>query len=310
VSEAVATGTTQERSFSAWQRLRGWISNPWGKPRFLVVITWGYIVWSIAPVIVAVQFSFNDSRSLTVWHGFTTKWYISDPVDSIYHNAEYRGALAQSMKLATLDVLIAVPIGVLLALGLARWRGRGSGPSNFLMLFPLVTPELVMGVSLLLLFSQLLTFIHTGTLAQVLGHVTFSISYVVVIVRGRLFSIGRSYEEAAADLGASPAVALYRVLLPLLLPAIVASAAIVFAVSIDDFVISQWLSNGANTTTVPMLIYAATRATPLPSTDGLATLIMLLTLAAVVGGVAIHRMFTRGEGERTSAVEDVAGFGI
>jgi spermidine/putrescine transport system permease protein len=310
MSQAVATRATTERSFSTWQRLRGWISNPWGKPRFLIVITWAYIVWSIAPVLVAIQFSFNDSRSLTIWHGFTTKWYFTDPTDSIYHSAEYRGALAQSLKLAAADVIIAVPIGVLLALGLARWRGRGSGASNFLMLFPLVTPEIVMGVSLLLLFSQLLTFIHTGTLAQVLGHVTFSISYVVVIVRGRLFSIGRSYEEAAADLGASPPVALYRVLLPLLLPAIVASAAIVFAVSIDDFVISQWLSNGANTTTVPMEIYAATRATPLPSTDGLATLIMLITLASVIGGVAVHRMFTRGEGDRGSAVDDVAGFGM
>jgi spermidine/putrescine transport system permease protein len=152
--------------------------------------------------------------------------------------------------------------------------------------------------------------VNTGTLAQVLGHVTFSISYVVVIVRGRLFSIGRSYEEAAADLGASPGAALWLVLMPLLLPAIVASAAIVFAISIDDFVISQWLSNGANSTTVPMLIYDATRATPLPSTDGLATVIMLITLITVVAGVAVFRMFTRGEGGRGSAVDDVAGFGM
>jgi spermidine/putrescine transport system permease protein len=209
-----------------------------------------------------------------------------------------------------LDVVIATPIGVLLALGLARWRGRGSGASNFLMLFPLVTPEIVMGVSLLLLFSQLLTIVPFGTWAQVLGHVTFSISYVVVIVRGRLFSIGRSYEEAAADLGASPAVALYRVLLPLLLPAVVASAAIVFAISIDDFVISQWLSNGANSTTVPMIIYDATRATPLPSTDGIATVIMFITLLSVVAGVMVYRFFTRGEHARGSAIDDVAGFGI
>ena len=149
-----------------------------------------------------------------------------------------------------------------------------------------------------------------GTVAQVLGHVTFSISYVVVIVRGRLFSIGRSYEEAAADLGASPTVALYKVLTPLLLPAIVASAAIVFAISIDDFVISQWLSSGANSTTVPMEIYAATRATPFPSTDGIATVIMVITLASVVAGVMVFRFFTRGEGGRGSAVDDVAGFGI
>ena len=94
------------------------------------------------------------------------------------------------------------------------------------------------------------------------------------------------------------------------MPAIVASAAIVFAISIDDFVISQWLSNGANSTTVPMLIYDATRATPLPSTDGLATVIMLITLITVVAGVAVFRLFTRGEGGRGTAVDDVAGFGM
>jgi spermidine/putrescine transport system permease protein len=309
VSQAVAT-TAAPKEFTLWQRIHGWVTNPWGKPRFLVLVTWGYIIWSIAPVLIAIQFSFNNSRSLTVWHGFTTKWYFSDPIDSIWHNASYRGALNQSLKLAALDVVIATPIGVMLALGLARWRGRGSGASNFLMLFPLVTPEIVMGVSLLLLFTQLFTFVNTGTLAQVLGHVTFSISYVVVIVRGRLFSIGRSYEEAAADLGASPSAALWLVLMPLLLPAIVASAAIVFAISIDDFVISQWLSSGANSTTVPVQIYAATRATPLPSTDGIATVIMVITLLSVVAGVLVYRFFTRGESRRGSAVDDVAGFGI
>jgi spermidine/putrescine transport system permease protein len=312
MSQAVATPPTRTRDFSIWRRLGGWIGNPWGRPRFLVVVTWAYIVWSIAPVLVAIQFSFNDSRSLTVWRGFTTKWYTSTApaINSVFHDPGLRGALGQSLKLAALDVVIATPIGVLLALGLARWRGRGSGASNFLMLFPLVTPEIVMGVSLLLLFSKLLTIVPFGTTAQVLGHVTFSISYVVVIVRGRLFSIGRSYEEAAADLGAPPTVALYRVLLPLLLPAVVASGAIVFAISIDDFVISQWLSNGANSTTVPMTIYNATRATPQPSTDGIATVIMVITLISVLGGVAVFRFFTRGEGDRGSAIDDVAGFGI
>jgi hypothetical protein len=192
MSQAVATQPTQAaKGFTTAQRLRGWLGNPWGRPRFLVLITWGYIFWSIAPVLVAIQFSFNNSRSLSVWHGFTTKWYLTDPIYSVRYSPDLRGALAQSMKLAVLDVVIATPIGVLLALGLARWRGRGSGASNFLMLFPLVTPEIVMGVSLLLLFSQLLTVVPFGTWAQVLGHVTFSISYVVVIVRGRLFSIVR-----------------------------------------------------------------------------------------------------------------------
>jgi spermidine/putrescine transport system permease protein len=195
----------------------------------------------------------------------------------------------------------------LLALGLARWRGRGSGTSNFIMLFPLVTPEIVMGVSLLLVFTHIFTFVHTGTLAQILGHVTFSISFVVVIVRGRLFSIGRQYEEAAADLGASPFVALTRVLLPLLTPAIVASAAVVFAISADDFVISQWLSSGGPTDTVPIQIYAATRAAPLPSVNAIATIMMVSTLLIVTAGFLTWRFFTRGERQAGKAAEDFGG---
>ena len=295
--------------FSAGNRLWGWLKNPWGRPRFLILFTWAYVLWSIVPVLIAVQFSFNATRSRTVWQGFSTRWYWGDPVDSVWHDPTLRHALVQSLKLASADVVIATPIGVLLALGLARWQGWGSRPSNFLMLFPLVTPEIVMGVSLLLIFTQVFTFIGTGTTAQILGHVTFSISYVVVIVRGRLFSIGRQYEEAAADLGASPMVALTRVLLPLLTPAIVASAAVVFAISIDDFVISQWLSSGGGTDTVPIRIYSATRAAPLPSVNAIATVMMVVTLLSVTVGFLAWRAFTRGE-RRASAAEDFGGFTI
>jgi spermidine/putrescine transport system permease protein len=304
-----ATATTPQRP-SGLRRMRGWIANPWGRPRFLVVFTWMYMLWALVPVLIAVQYSFNNSRSRTIWAGFSTRWYTSDP-DSVLNAPGLTHALQQSLKLAALDVVIATPIGVLLALGLARWRGRGSGVSNFIMLFPLVTPEIVMGVSLLLVFTHLFTFVHTGTVAQVLGHVTFSISYVVVIVRGRLFSIGRQYEEAAADLGASPRVALTKVLLPLLTPAIVAGAAITFAISIDDFVISYWLSSGAGTDTVPIVIYSATRAAPLPSTNAIAAILSLITLSSVVLGYVGYRVFTRGERQPGQGmVGDMAAFDL
>ena len=296
----------QPTTLSSWQRLGGWLRNPWGRPRFLMVFTWAYVLWSLVPVLIAVQFSFNASRSRTEWAGFSTRWYWGDPVDSVWHDPTLRHAAVQSLKLAAADVLIAVPLGVLLAIGLARWRGWGSKPSNFLMLFPLVTPEIVMGVSLLLIFTHVFTFIHTGTVAQILGHVTFSISYVVVIVRSRLFSIGRQYEEAAADLGAPPMVALTRVLLPLLTPAIVASAAVVFAISLDDFVISQWLSSGGGTDTVPIVIYGATRAAPLPSTNAIATIMMVFTLLSLLLAFVAWRVLTRTERRaRASATQDV-----
>jgi spermidine/putrescine transport system permease protein len=138
--------------------------------------------------------------------------------------------------------------------------------------------------------------------------VTFSLAFVVIIVRGRLLSIGRDYEEAAMDLGASPVQALRLALLQLLMPAIFASFMMVFAISIDDFVISQWLSSGAETSTVPMEVYNATRAAPLPATNAIATVMVVITLASVVAGFLVYRAFTRHErGGTRGALGGVAG---
>jgi spermidine/putrescine transport system permease protein len=290
----VARAPVQQRT--ALRRFFDWARNPWGRPRFLVLITWVYVFVSIVPVLVAIQFSFNAGRSVTAWQGFSlTRWYWGDPVNSVWHDPTLQSTLFQSLKLAGLDMLIATPLGVILAIGLARWRGPASGPSNFLMLFPLVTPEIVSGVALYLVITYLFTFIELGTIAQVMGHVTFSLSYVVVIVRGRLFSIGRQYEEAAADLGATPWQTLRLVLFPLLMPAIFSSLMIVFAISIDDFVISQWLSCGAGCDTIPIRIYGATRAAPLPSVNALAALMVYFTLAALGAAYLLFRLMTRGE---------------
>jgi len=292
----IAALSRQSTERAPLRRLLDWLGNPWGKPRFLVLVTWVYVLVSIVPVLVAIQFSFNSGRSVTAWQGFSlTRWYWSDPVNSVWHDPTLQSTLFQSLKLAGLDMLIATPLGVILAVGLARWRGPAAGPSNFLMLFPLVTPEIVSGVALYLVFLYLFTFIHPGTAAQVLGHVTFSLSYVVVIVRGRLFSIGRQYEEAAADLGATPWETLRLVLLPLLMPAVLSSLMIVFALSIDDFVISQWLSCGAGCDTIPIRIYGATRAAPLPSVNALAALMVYFTLAALGVAYLLCRLLTRGE---------------
>jgi spermidine/putrescine transport system permease protein len=130
--------------------------------------------------------------------------------------------------------------------------------------------------------------------AQAIGQITFTISYVVVIVRGRLVSIGPEYEEAAADLGAPSHDVLLRVLLPLLSPAILASAAIVFALSIDDFVITQYLSSDASTTTVSMLLYASARGAPTPALNAIATVALAITLATLALAYAVYRRFAGG----------------
>jgi spermidine/putrescine transport system permease protein len=172
---------------------------------------------------------------------------------------------------------------------------------NTLMLLPLVTPEIVMGVALLLLFLQVFGFIGLGTTAQAIGQVTFSVSYVVVIVRGRLVSIGPEYEEAAADLGAPAHDRLRRVLLPLLAPAILASAAVVFALSIDDFVITQYLSGDASTTTVSMLLYSSARGAPTPALNALATIALVITLATLALAYLVYRRFADKSGAQAVA---------
>ncbi len=291
------------------KRVRDWWSNPWGEPRFLVGFTWLYIAWSIVPIAIAILFSFNAGKSRSVWQGFSTRWYWGDP-QSVLHDPALRGALEQSLKLAALDMAIAVPLGVALALGLTRWRGYGSRPSNLLMLFPLVMPEIVMAVSLLLVFTTLYR-LELGTTAQVLGQVTFSVSFVVVVVRGRLLSIGREYEEAATDLGASPVAALRLVLLPLLAPAILASLVVVFALSIDDFVVTDYLSSDASTQTVPIQIYSSVRGTSTPALNAVATLMVVATLLAFALVFVLHRRYSaRQDAGGSSSLREIAAFDV
>jgi spermidine/putrescine transport system permease protein len=165
------------------------------------------------------------------------------------------------------------------------------------MLVPLVTPELVLAATLLLLFTQVaivpFVLIGVGTTAQLIGQVTVCLPYVVVIVRSRLASIGKEYEEAARDLGASPTQALRLVLLPLMLPAIVASMLIVFALSMDDFVVTQYLSADQSTATIPMYLYANTRGAATPALNALASVMVLLTLLATGLAFLTYRLALR-----------------
>jgi spermidine/putrescine transport system permease protein len=295
-----------EQPGSLLGRLRGGLSNPWGKPRFLTLWTWLFIVWALAPVVIAVVFSFNTGRSRSSWQGFSLRWWIDDPDLSIVNDSSMRSALYQSVKLASVNMLIATPIGVALALGLARWRGRSARPANFLMLLPLVTPEIIMGVSLFLVFQYLFPFIRLGTTAQILGHVTFTISFVVIVVRGRLFAIGREYEEAAMDLGASRWQALRMALLPLLRPAIFVGAMVAVAISLDDFVITQFLVGEASTQTIPVRIYSGARAGPTPSTNAIASVLLFSTMIVVTIAGLILRGARKRERRGGSAVEDLA----
>ena len=277
-------------------RAKGYFRNPWRKPRFLQATTIGYLLWSLLPVLIAVVFSFNDGRSRVSWQGFSLRWWTGDPTDSLFHDAAMRSAMAQTFKLSFLTVLIAVPLGTLFAIGIDRWHGRPARTANFAMLLSFVVPEIILGVSLFILFTSLLkNVIPLGTNAQLLGLVSYQISYPTIIVRARLLSIGPEYEEAAMDLGATPSQSIRRVLLPLLAPAILASVALVFADSVDDFVTVAALSGPASSETVAIKIYSAARASPTPEVNAAATMMLITTLLVIAGGLIFYKRFNRGQ---------------
>ncbi|MEO8267288.1 MAG: ABC transporter permease [Ilumatobacteraceae bacterium] len=285
-------------------------NRPGRHPLGLATLTWLYILWSLVPVLVAIRISFNSGKSRSAFQSPSWRWYFNDPIQSVWHDDSLRQPLRNSLKLAGLSMVLTTPIGVAMAIGLQRWRGRLAKVSNALTLVPLVTPEIVMGVALFLVFTQVYTGVPRGFTTQLLGHITFSISYVVVIVRGRLAAIGPQYEEAARDLGANRLQAMRLVLLPLLGPAIFASVMVVFAGSIDDFVISSFLSTGASSETVPMKIYSGGRATATPALNALATIMLVFTLAAVsLAAIVMRRMRLRQGGGDDAQLGTLAAVG-
>jgi spermidine/putrescine transport system permease protein len=288
-------------------KLRQWWASPWRPPRFLAAITLVYLIWSLLPVIVAVVFSFNAGKSRAVWQGFSMRWYYGDPIRSVWHDDSLHTALTHTLWLGLLATVITIPLGVAFALGIDRWRGRLPAGANFVMLLSFVLPETLMAVALLFLITQVATPLTPGTTAQVVGLVTFQLSYPVVIVRSRLLTIGKQYEEAAVDLGASPVGAVRRVLLPMLVPAVFASTVLVFADVIDDFVIVRYLSGDSTTEPVSVKIYNTARAAPTPALNALATLLLLFSLLAVLLGFVVYRRLTRGEDSATRGIGSFAG---
>jgi spermidine/putrescine transport system permease protein len=293
--------------FARRDRPRG---NPWRRPWAMEGFTWLYIIWSIVPIAIAVLFSFNKGASQATWQGFSTKWYVGNAVTSVLHNPSLHEAVIQTLRLSILTTLVTVPIGVGFAIGIDRWRSRTSNSLNFVMIFSFVIPELLLAVALFLLVTQGLTFIRLGTPAEVAGLVVWNISWPAIIVRARLVTIGRTYEEAAADLGASRLGAMRRVLIPLLMPAIFASAVLVFASTVDDFVVVEQLSSTASTQPMSVLIYSNVHGgLSGPALNALATIMLFVSLVAAVIGFLAYRWMTRGERTKggTEALTSIAG---
>ncbi len=299
-----AAGTVAART--PLPRLR---RNPWGHPWFLEGFTWLYLIWSIVPIALAVLFSFNNGKSQSAWQGFSMRWYYSDPVNSVLHDEQLRLAVIQTLRLSAYTTLIAVPLGVAFALGINRWRGYTSASFNFVMILSFVIPELIFGVAMFFLFTSLFTSVGLGTLAETLGLVTWNVSWPAIIVQARLVTIGKQYEEAAADLGATQLQTMRRVMLPLLTPAIFASAVLVFSSVIDDFVIVDLLNSNAANTPMSVYIYAQQHGgNGGPALNALGTIMLVMSFVIATVGYFGYRFMTRGErGDRKEALSTIAG---
>ncbi|HEY6567336.1 MAG TPA: iron ABC transporter permease [Actinomycetota bacterium] len=253
--------------------------------------TWGFIAWMLIPVAMAVAFSFNAGRSRSLWQGASLRWYVAE--GSVFRNEALISALGQTLRLAFLTTIITVPLGLGLAMGITRWRGRVRAASSFLVVAPLAIPEIVLAVGLFFAVSELYDFLPFGTFAQLLGHVVFFLPVSVLIIEGRLLLVGPSYEETAMDLGASPFGAAVRALLPMMTPALLAAALFTVVASMDDFVISQFLSGGEASITVPMRLYVAARSLSTPATNALATLLLVANALVIVAALLGLRYFRR-----------------
>jgi putrescine transport system permease protein len=232
------------------------------------------LMFLYAPILVLIAYSFNASPLVTVWGGFSTRWY-----GALMADAPILAAAWVSFKVALLSSLIATILGTLAALALER-HGRFRGRTLFtgLILGPMVMPEVMIGLSLLLMFIGV--GLDRGLITLVIAHATFCTGFVAVIVAARLRGLDRSLEEAAADLGAPPWRVLATVTLPLLAPAVAAGALLAFSLSLDDLVIASFVS-GPGSTTLPMRLYSQVRLGVNPEINAASTLLVGLVSAAV-----------------------------
>ena len=303
-----AAGRTRAAAHGGATKTARW-RNPWRHPVFLEGFTWLYLIWSLVPIALAVLFSFNNGKSQAAWQGFSWRWYFTDPVNSVLHNTALHDSVIQTVRLSAYTTVIAVPLGVAFALGINRWRGRTSSTFNFVMILSFVVPELIFGVAMFFVFTVLFSFVHLGTIAETLGLVTWNVSWPAIIVQARLVTIGNQYEEAAADLGATQFQTMRRVLLPLLTPAIFASAVLVFSSVIDDFVIVDLLSSNVGNTPMSVYIYSQQHGgNGGPALNALGTIMLAMSFVIAVAGFVGYRIMTRGErGDAKLALTTIAG---
>jgi len=246
----------------------------------LTVLSFGY-AFLYLPLISVIVYSFNDSRLATVWGGFSTRWY-----GELFRSEQILDAFLLSIKIAATSATLATVLGTMSGLVLARFgRFRGRTLFSGMISSPMVMPEVITGLSLLLLFITLQQLTgwpgQRGFSTITIAHTTFSMAYVAVIVQSRLMSMDESLEEAAMDLGGRPLRVVFDITLPLIAPAMIAGWLLSFTLSLDDLVIASFVS-GPGSTTLPMLIFSKVKLGVSPDINALATLIIVLVSAGLL----------------------------
>jgi len=270
----------------------------------LLVLILGFI-FLYAPIVSLVIFSFNESKLVTVWGGFSTKWY-----GLLLDDQQVLDAAGFSLKIGAISATLATILGVMAGYVLVRFtKFRGRTLFSGMVTAPLVMPEVITGISLLLLFvsfDELLQFffgvqLGRGQLTVIIAHVTFTMSYSAVVMRSRFLSLDKSLEEAAMDLGARPTKVFFVITLPIVAPAIVSSWLLCFTISLDDLVITQF-NNGPGTTTLPQVIFSKVRLGLDPKVNALATII----ISIVACGVLISAFWMRRQERQRQLDEQMA----
>jgi spermidine/putrescine transport system permease protein len=246
-------------------------------------------VFLFLPIVFVIVFSFNSSRLVAVWGGFSLNWY-----GIAWTDHAVLEALRTSLVVASLNAVIAVAFGTLAAVGMVRVGRRLRGVFETMVYGTIVTPEIVIAIASLLFFVTINFDLGIPTI--VIAHVVYNTSIVALIVRARLAGMDRTLEEAAQDLGATPVRTLWRVTIPLLYPAILAGGLLAFTFSFDDFVLTFFVA-GAGSTTLPLLIFSMLRFGVSPVVNAIATVMLVVTLTCIFAASAIVRRHERGEGE-------------
>jgi ABC-type spermidine/putrescine transport system permease subunit II len=265
------------------------------KPLVAVVVTVLFFAWLYVPIFAVALFSFNDEKSLSAFSGFSTRWYVD-----FFHNEALLESLRASLLIALVSAVGSLVLGTMLAFGLERVRSRRGRVVGAITLLPLVTPEIVTGVAALLVFTG--AGLKLGLDTVILAEITFSIAYVTVIVRGRLASFPLEVEEAARDLGCTPWQSLRLVTLPALVPALIASGLLVFALVFDDFVLA-FFTTGVDPQPLPVRIYSSIRFGVSPAINAVGTLMLLVSALLIVAALMLPRLFK----SRSSSLDLITG---